>query len=74
MNTGVSTTPCPVVTRPRRAAPSRANTSNPIVTSGVYRVIARPQIVAGHSTVLNLRLTLKIVLAEDTADQQPKLV
>src|SRR5215469_2465552 len=30
MNTGVSTAPCAVVRRPRRAAPSRANTSKPI--------------------------------------------
>jgi hypothetical protein len=74
MNTGVSTIPCLVVRRPRRAAPSRANTSNPIVTGGVYRMIPGLQIVAGQSTVLNLRLILKIVMAEDTADQQPRLV
>ena len=31
MNTGVSTNPCAVVSRPRRAAPSRAKTSKSIV-------------------------------------------
>src|SRR5215469_14195853 len=33
MNTGVSTGPCAVTSRPRRAAPSRADTSNPMLTS-----------------------------------------
>src|SRR3954466_3604852 len=32
MKTGVSMTPCAVVSRPRRAAPSRATMSKPIVT------------------------------------------
>src|SRR3954469_20678517 len=32
MKTGVSMTPCAVVSQPRRAAPSRATMSKPIVT------------------------------------------
>src|SRR5215469_13072012 len=35
MKTGVSTEPCAVASRPRRAAPSRANTSNPMLTGGL---------------------------------------